>query len=110
MNVLIVQNYRHSDFQVQFSLLDRRPLGPNGMLQLCKERGLKLLCYGVVGGGLLSDRYLAAGNSKLYGESHFCSFLSSTCRVVCAAEQMEYHNSGKPSLAVSCPIPRVLRQ
>ena len=53
--------------QAQFSLLDRRPLGPNGMLQLCKERGLKLLCYGVVGGGLLTDRYLESGHGSLHG-------------------------------------------
>lgn len=53
--------------QVQFSLLDRRPLGPNGMLQLCKERGLKLLCYGVVAGSLLTDRYLRSPESLVYG-------------------------------------------
>lgn len=37
------------------------------MLQLAKERGLKLLCYGVVGGGLLTDRYLESGHGSLYG-------------------------------------------
>jgi hypothetical protein len=42
--------------QVQYSLLDRRP--ENGMAQFCQERGIKLLPYGVVGGGLLSDKYL----------------------------------------------------
>ena len=42
--------------QVQYSLLDRRP--ENRMAQFCTERGIKLLPYGVVGGGLLSDRYL----------------------------------------------------
>ena len=41
--------------QVQFSLLDRRPL--NGMVQLCKAKGIKVLSYGSVGGGLLSDKY-----------------------------------------------------
>ncbi len=40
--------------QVQFSLLDRRPL--NGMLQYCQQRGIKLFTYGSVGGGLLSDK------------------------------------------------------
>lgn len=54
--------------QVQFSLLDRRALGPNGMLQLCKERGMKLLCYGVLGGGLLSDRHLQPSRSPPYGQ------------------------------------------
>ncbi|GLC37739.1 hypothetical protein PLESTB_001471900 [Pleodorina starrii] len=44
--------------QVQFSLLDRRPL--NGMLQYCSSRGIKLFTYGSVGGGLLSDKYVEA--------------------------------------------------
>jgi len=42
--------------QVQFSLIDRRPemaMGP-----LCRERGIGLLAYGTVCGGLLTDRYL----------------------------------------------------
>jgi aryl-alcohol dehydrogenase-like predicted oxidoreductase len=43
--------------QVQFSLLDRRPL--NGMVQYCAERNIKLLTYGTLGGGLLSDRHVA---------------------------------------------------
>lgn len=55
--------------QVQFSLLDRRPLGPNGMLQLCKERDLKLLCYGVVGGGLLTDRHLRSPQRLVYSRA-----------------------------------------
>jgi aryl-alcohol dehydrogenase-like predicted oxidoreductase len=42
--------------QIQFSLIDRRPevrLAP-----LCRERGVHLLAYGTVCGGLLSERYL----------------------------------------------------
>ena len=42
--------------QVQFSLLDRRPL--NGMVDLCAQHGIKLLTYGTLAGGLLSDRYV----------------------------------------------------
>ena len=49
--------------QVQFSLLDRRPL--NGMVQLCEQRGVKLLTYGTLAGGLLSDRYVAAPKQGL---------------------------------------------
>lgn len=44
--------------QIQFSLLDRRPLLKQ--LAWCKESGCKLLPYGVLAGGLLSDRYLGA--------------------------------------------------
>ena len=45
--------------QVQFSLLDRRPLG--GLTDLCAERGVALLCYGALAGGLLADGSFAGG-------------------------------------------------
>ena len=44
--------------QVQYSLLDARP--ENGLAALCEERGMKLLCYGTVAGGFLSERWLGA--------------------------------------------------
>jgi aryl-alcohol dehydrogenase-like predicted oxidoreductase len=75
--------------QVQFSLLDRRPL--NGMIQYCKEHDIvsvpvqdiaarlrvltsvrspflppqKLLTYGTLAGGLLSERYVAEPKAGL---------------------------------------------
>ena len=42
--------------QVQFSLIDRRP--EVRMAPLCRARGVQLLAYGTVCGGLLSERYL----------------------------------------------------
>ncbi len=42
--------------QVQYSLLDDRP--EHGLVQLCAERDVKLLCYGTVAGGFLSERWL----------------------------------------------------
>lgn len=42
--------------QVCLSLLDRRALGQ--MTELCRARGVKLLAYGTLGGGFLSERYL----------------------------------------------------
>jgi aryl-alcohol dehydrogenase-like predicted oxidoreductase len=42
--------------QVQYSLIDRRP--EVAMAPLCQERGMHLLTYGTLGGGLLSDAYL----------------------------------------------------
>ncbi len=42
--------------QVQFSLIDRRPLVQ--MVQLCTERDVKLFAYGTLCGGLLSEKYL----------------------------------------------------
>jgi aryl-alcohol dehydrogenase-like predicted oxidoreductase len=44
--------------QIQYSPVDRRPEA--GMLELCRERGVALFCYGSLLGGLLSDRYLGA--------------------------------------------------
>jgi len=42
--------------QVQFSMLDRRPL--QKMVPFCRKHDIKLLAYGVLCGGLLSDEYL----------------------------------------------------
>jgi aryl-alcohol dehydrogenase-like predicted oxidoreductase len=42
--------------QAQYSLLDARP--DNGMIDLCRARGIVLLCYGTVAGGFLSERWL----------------------------------------------------
>jgi aryl-alcohol dehydrogenase-like predicted oxidoreductase len=44
--------------QVQYSVLDRRP--ENGFSELCRAHGVRLLCYGAVAGGFLSDRWLGA--------------------------------------------------
>jgi len=42
--------------QVSFSLLDRRAAGR--MTDVCRELGVKLLAYGVLAGGFLSDRWV----------------------------------------------------
>ena len=42
--------------QVQYSLLDARPAG--AMTTLCREIGTKMLCYGTLAGGFLSDAWL----------------------------------------------------
>ena len=44
--------------QVQYSVLDQRPAA--AMRALCSARGVQLLCYGTVAGGLLGERYLGA--------------------------------------------------
>lgn len=41
---------------VQYSILDRRP--ENGMVELCRQRNCQLLCYGALGGGLFSRKWL----------------------------------------------------
>ncbi len=42
--------------QICFSLLDPRPL--RGMTELCVEHGVRLLAYGTLAGGLLTERWL----------------------------------------------------
>ena len=44
--------------QVQYSLLDDRPA--RAMTAIAKAAGVQLLCYGSVGGGLYSERWLGA--------------------------------------------------
>lgn len=48
--------------QVQYSLLDNRP--EHDLIGLCEKRGVRLLCYGTVAGGFLSDRWLGAREPK----------------------------------------------
>ncbi len=56
--------------QVQYSLLDSRP--DQGLVALCKERDLQLLCYGTLAGGLLSEAWLgqAEPTEPLANRSH----------------------------------------
>jgi aryl-alcohol dehydrogenase-like predicted oxidoreductase len=42
--------------QVQYSLLDRRP--ENGMTEFCDSANVKLLPFGTVAGGFLSEKYV----------------------------------------------------
>jgi aryl-alcohol dehydrogenase-like predicted oxidoreductase len=43
--------------QVQLSALDSRPL-QSGMAEFCADKNIKILAFGTVGAGLLSERYL----------------------------------------------------
>ena len=47
-----------ASMQVQYSVLDRRPA--SAFADLCRSRGVALLCYGTVAGGFLSDRWFGA--------------------------------------------------
>lgn len=51
-----------STLQVQYSLLDNRP--EKGLSDLCAQHGIKLLCYGTVAGGFLSEKWLGAADPK----------------------------------------------
>ncbi|KAI1387990.1 aldo/keto reductase [Hypoxylon trugodes] len=54
--------------QVQFSLVDARPL--RKMVSVCEKYGLKLLTYGSFCGGFLSERWLHQPAPAVYLESH----------------------------------------
>jgi aryl-alcohol dehydrogenase-like predicted oxidoreductase len=48
--------------QVQYSIVDRRP--EMRMVEFCQQRGITLLTYGTVLGGLLSERYLGKSEPR----------------------------------------------
>ncbi|KAH9852871.1 Aldo/keto reductase [Lenzites betulinus] len=50
--------------QVQFSIIDVRPL--HGMNDVCERHNIKVLAYGTLCGGLLTDRWLGKPEPKLY--------------------------------------------
>jgi aryl-alcohol dehydrogenase-like predicted oxidoreductase len=57
---LLDAGYGLVSMQVQYSLLDRRP--EHGLVALAQARGFKLLCYGALAGGFLSERWLGAAD------------------------------------------------
>ena len=58
LRVLVKSGFRIATNQVCFSLLDRRAAGE--MSAFCRENGVKLLAFGTLGGGFLSQRWLGA--------------------------------------------------
>ncbi|KIP10959.1 hypothetical protein PHLGIDRAFT_11032 [Phlebiopsis gigantea 11061_1 CR5-6] len=50
--------------QVQFSLIDTRPL--HGMADVCEKHNVKLLTYGTLCGGFLADKWLGQPEPDLY--------------------------------------------
>ncbi|KAI1766987.1 NADP-dependent oxidoreductase domain-containing protein [Hypoxylon sp. FL1150] len=54
--------------QVQFSLVDARPL--QGMVHTCEKYKVKLLAYGSLCGGFLSERWLNQSAPEIYLESN----------------------------------------
>ena len=56
LHVLLQEGYEIATNQVSFSVIDRRAAGD--MATLCAERRIKLLAYGTLAGGFLSDRWI----------------------------------------------------
>jgi aryl-alcohol dehydrogenase-like predicted oxidoreductase/enamine deaminase RidA (YjgF/YER057c/UK114 family) len=56
LRLLLKQGIKIASNQVCFSLLDRRAAG--SMSAVCRAHGVRLLAYGTLGGGFLSERWL----------------------------------------------------
>ena len=66
LRVLLAQGIPIASNQVCCSLLDRR--ATQEMQELCLQRGVNLLCYGTLGGGFLSERWLGAQEPAEVGD------------------------------------------
>jgi aryl-alcohol dehydrogenase-like predicted oxidoreductase/enamine deaminase RidA (YjgF/YER057c/UK114 family) len=66
LRLLLRQGIPIATNQVSFSLLDRRAAGR--LSQLCKESGVRLLAYGALAGGFLSDRWVGAAEPADIGD------------------------------------------
>ncbi|MDJ0686613.1 MAG: aldo/keto reductase [Alphaproteobacteria bacterium] len=79
LHVALAQGIPISTNQVCYSLLDRRAGGR--MAALCQAQGVQLLCYGVLAGGFLSDRWLGAPEPTEiadYSKSKYKRFIDQT--------------------------------
>ncbi|MBD1936872.1 aldo/keto reductase [Microcoleus sp. FACHB-68] len=56
LKIILDNNIKIVSNQVQFSLVDLRPLV--NMVELCRQHDIKLFTYGTLCGGLLSEKYL----------------------------------------------------
>ena len=56
MQIILNDGIRFVSNQVQYSILDQRP--EVKMIPFCQVNGIHLLCYGVLLGGFLSEKYL----------------------------------------------------
>src|SRR5260221_10774829 len=71
LRVLVKHGIDVASNQVCFSLLDRR--AAQEMSRFCLEHGIKLLAYGTLGGGFLTDRWVGApepADSEIANWSH----------------------------------------
>ena len=67
--------------QISHSAIDRRALGP--MSEVCEQYGVKLLAYGTLAGGFLSNRWLGqdeptSGQLKTWSQMKYKRFIDAT--------------------------------
>ena len=65
LRVLVASGFEIVSNQVSHSLIDRRAAG--AMAAYCREHGVKLLAYGTLAGGFLTERWLGADEPSLEG-------------------------------------------
>ncbi len=63
LRLLVQEGIEIATNQVCFSLLDRR--GAEEMSAFCLQNGIKLLAYGTLAGGFLTDRWVGAADKKI---------------------------------------------
>lgn len=71
--ILVEMGFPVVSNQVHFSLLDERPRGD--MTTFCNEHNVKLLCYGTVAGGFLSERWLGVPEPSFSDVSYSWSLM-----------------------------------
>ncbi len=54
--------------QTQYSVFDRRP--EKGLLDYCRSKGISLLCYGTLSGGLLAEKWIGESSIEPDTRSH----------------------------------------
>ena len=59
---ILASGVRVATHQLQYSVLDHRP--EHGMSALCAANGVSLLCYGVLGGGFVAERWRGAPDPR----------------------------------------------
>lgn len=64
IETMVENGFKLISNQVQYSIIDRRP--EIKMVPFCQKHGMKLLTYGTLLGGFLSEKYLAAPEPVRY--------------------------------------------
>mmetsp|Transcript_51337 Transcript_51337/g.135274 ORF Transcript_51337/g.135274 Transcript_51337/m.135274 type:complete len:489 (+) Transcript_51337:45-1511(+) len=75
--------------QVCFSVLDTRARKPRGMCEFCAQEGVKILAFGVLGGGFISEKWLgkeepAAEELQTWSQMKYKRFID-----ICGWEQFQ---------------------
>lgn len=79
------------------------PPPPSAKPQYCGERGIKLLTYGSVGGGLLSDKYVEEPRKGLFGAAKFRWVRTKGCNSKDATAKLQQQAGGGRGCSLGRP-------